>query len=303
MTAYLTVEQTRIVAVVATTYVQPIVDELGYVYPVAEVAYTYAAVTAILDNSGAFKYLSEQAFFADSKAYSFSKSLTDSFGQQEFVSIGFSTSASDSISFADSARNAVGKSLADTYSAVDALNFATQVSLRTNEVGVLTDSAAKSFSKSLIHNIFFTPTKDKAELSVDKTLADDFGMSDSIFVQRVYIREFDEYLTIADGLSFSFGGEDVIENINAIDSPVFSYDKVLSDGVAMNDALGAGDGIAYTFATSVSNVAFATESAVLSSQTIKSETLVATDSGIIVQQDYVDLTYFAEDYVGVSYTF
>lgn len=301
MTAYLTVEQTRIVAVVATTYVQPIVDELEYVYPVAEVAYTYAAVTAILDNSGAFKYLSEQAFFADSKAYSFSKSLTDSFGQQEFISIGFSTSASDSISFADSARNAVGKSLADTYSAEDALNFATQVSLRTNEVGVLTDSAAKNFSKSLIHNIFFIP--DYAVRSVEKAVSDDFGASDSIFVERIYIRVFDEYLTILDSESFSFNGQDVLESINAGDSQLFSYAKALSDGVAMNDALGAGDGIAYTFATSIANVAFASEAAILSSEAIKSETLVATDSGIIVQQDYVDLTYFAEDYVGVSYTF
>ncbi len=284
MTSYLIVATSRVIAVVDSTY-------------------TYASVAAILDNSGSFKYFSDQAVFVDSKAYNFSKSLTDSFGQQEIVAIGFSTSASDSVSFADSTRRSTAKALADTYGASDALSFVSQRNLQTNEVGILTDSAAKNFSKSLIHNIFFTPTKDKAELSVDKTLADDFGMSDSIVLQRVYIREFDEYLTIEDGLSFSFGGEDVLENINAIDSRVFDYSKVLSDGVAMNDALGAGDGIAYTFVTSVSNVAFAADSAALSSQTIKSETLAATDSGIIVQQDYVDLTYFAEDYVGVSYTF
>jgi hypothetical protein len=291
VTISLTVEQTRVVAVVASTYV----------YPIVEATYTYAAVSAILDTSGAFKYLSDQALFTDSKSYSLTKYLSDSFEQQDSLSLGFSTSASDSVSFTDSARRSTAKALADTYSASDALSFVSQRNLQTNEVGILTDSAAKNFSKSLIHNIFFIP--DDAVRSVDKTLADDFGMSDSIVLQRVYIRDFDEYLTIEDGLSFSFGGEDVLENINAIDSRVFNYDKVLSDGVAMNDALGAGDGIAYTFVTSVSNVAFAADAAALSSQTIKSETLAATDSGIIVQQDYVDLTYFAEDYVGVSYTF
>jgi hypothetical protein len=271
------------------------------VYPIVGATYTYAAVSAILDTSGAFKYLSDQAFFADSKAYDFSKSLTDSFGQQEIVAIGFSTSASDSISFADSARRSTAKALADTYGASDALSFISQRNLQTNEVGILTDSAAKNFSKSLIHNIFFIP--DYAVRSVEKAVSDDFGASDSIFVERIYIRVFDEYLTITDVEAFSFNGQDVAESINAGDSQLFSYAKALSDGVAMNDALGAGDGIAYTFATSISNVAFAADAAALSSESIKSETLAATDSGIIVQQDYVDLTYFAEDYVGVSYTF
>jgi hypothetical protein len=291
VTISLTVEQTRVVAVVAS----------NYVYPIVGATYTYAAVSAILDTSGAFKYLSDQAFFADSKAYDFSKSLTDSFSQQEIVAIGFSTSASDSISFADSARRSTAKALADTYGASDALSFISQRNLQTNEVGILTDSAAKNFSKSLIHNIFFIP--DYAVRSVEKAVSDDFGASDSIFVERIYIRVFDEYLTITDVEAFSFNGQDVAESINAGDSQLFSYAKALSDGVAMNDALGAGDGIAYTFATSISNVAFAADAAALSSETIKSETLVATDSGIIVQQDYVDLTYFAEDYVGVSYTF
>jgi hypothetical protein len=291
VTISLTVEQTRVVAVVAS----------NYVYPIVGATYTYAAVSAILDTSGAFKYLSDQAFFADSKAYDFSKSLTDSFGQQETVAIGFSTSASDSISFADSARRSTAKALADTYGASDALSFTSQRNLQTNEVGILTDLAAKDFSKSLIHNIFFIP--DYEVRSVEKAVSDDFAASDSIFVERIYIRTFDEYLTITDAEAFSFNGQDVAESINAGDSQLFGYAKALSDGVAMNDALGAGDGIAYTFATSISNVAFAADAAALSSETIKSETLVATDSGIIVQQDYVDLTYFAEDYVGVSYTF
>lgn len=293
MTISLTVEQTRVVAVVASSYV----------YPIVGATYTYAAVSAILDTSGAFKYLSDQAFFADSKAYDFSKSLTDSFGQQETVAIGFSTSASDSISFADSARRSTAKAATDSFGASDALSFTSQRNIQTNEVGVLTDVAAKNFSKSLIHNIFFTVSKDKAELSVGKVLSDDFVMSDSIFVQRVYIRAFDEYLTIADGLAFSFSGVEAIENVGINDSQLFVYAKVFSDGVAMNDALGAGDGIAYTFATSISNIASVSEALAKSSQAIKSETLVASDSGIIVQQDYVDLTYFAEDYVGVSYTF
>ena len=291
MTISLTVEQTRVVAVVASSYV----------YPIVGATYTYAAVSAILDTSGAFKYLSDQAFFADSKAYDFSKSLTDSFGQQETVAIGFSTSASDSISFADSARRSTAKAATDSFGASDALSFTSQRNLQTNEVGVLTDVAAKNFSKAIQHNIWYVP--DYATLSVEKVLSDDFGASDSIFVQRIYIRAFDEYLTITDDLAFSFNGLDSLENLVVNDSQLFEYTKVFSDGVAMNDALGAGDGIAYTFATSIANIASVSEALAKSSQTIKSETLVASDSGIIVQQDYVDLTYFAEDYVGVSYTF
>ncbi len=293
MTISLTVEQTRVVAVVAS----------NYVYPIVGATYTYAAVSAILDTSGAFKYLSDQAFFADSKAYDFSKSLTDSFGQQETVAIGFSTSASDSISFADSARRSTAKAATDSFGASDALSFTSQRNLQTNEVGVLTDIAAKNFSKSLIHNVFFLPILERVARSFDKSLSDNFGMSDSIFVEKIYIRAFDEYLTITDDLAFSFNGLDSLENLVVNDSQLFAYAKVFSDGVAMNDALGAGDGIAYTFATSIANIASVSEALAKSSQTIKSETLAASDSGIIVQQDYVDLTYFAEDYVGVSYTF
>jgi hypothetical protein len=287
----LVVDQTQVVAVVGTTHV----------YPVVDATYTYAAVSAILDNTGAFKYLSEQAFFADSKAYSLTKYLSDSFDQQDAVAISFSSAASDSASFTDSARRSIAKASTDSFGATDALSFTSQRALQTNEVGILTDVAAKSFSKAIQHNIWYVP--DYATLSVEKVLSDDFGMSDSIFVQRVYIREFDEYLTIADGLSFTFGGNEFNDNNNATDSYLLSYSKILSDGVAMNDAFGAGDGIAYTFVTSVANIASVSEALAKSSQTIKSETLVASDSGIIVQQDYVDLTYFAEDYVGVSYTF
>jgi hypothetical protein len=282
VTSSLTVAASRVIAVVDSTY-------------------TYASVAALLDNTGAFKYLSDQAIFADSKTYTFSKSLSDSFGQQEVVSIGFSTSASDSVSFTDSARRSVAKAATDSFGATDALSFISQRNLQTNEVGVITDTASKDFSKSLIHNIRFV--LDSATLSIGKALLDDFGMSDSIVLQRVYIREFDEYLTIEDSLSFTFGGNEFNDNNNAVDSYLLSYSKILSDGVAMNDAFGAGDGIAYTFVTSVANIASVSEALAKSSQTTKSETLVASDSGIIVQQDYVDLTYFAEDYVGVSYTF
>jgi hypothetical protein len=289
----LVVDQTQVVAVVGTTHV----------YPVVDATYTYAAVSAILDNTGAFKYLSEQAFFTDSKAYSLTKYLSDSFEQQETVAKTVSRPAADSVSFTDSARRSTSKAATDSFGASDALSFTSQRNLQTNEVGVLTDVAAKNFSKSLIHNIFFTPAKDNAIWSFNKSLSDDFGMSDSIFLQRVYIREFDEYLTIEDSLSFTFGGNEFNDNNNAVDSYLLSYSKILSDGVSMNDAFGAGDGIAYTFVTSVANIASVSEALAKSSQTTKSETLVASDSGIIVQQDYVDLTYFAEDYVGVSYTF
>lgn len=291
MPVSLVVDQTQVVAVVGTTHV----------YPVVDATYTYAAVSAILDNTGAFKYLSEQAFFADSKAYSLTKYLSDSFEQQDAVAISFSSAASDAVSFTDSARRSIAKAATDSFGATDALSFTSQRALQTNEVGILTDVAAKSFSKAIQHNIWYVP--DYATLSVEKVLSDDFGMSDSIVLQRVYIRDFDEYLTIEDSLSFSFGGNEFNDNNNAIDSYLLSYSKILSDGVAMNDAFGAGDGIAYTFVTSVSNIASVSEALAKSSQTIKSETLVASDSGIIVQQDYVDLTYFAEDYVGVSYTF
>jgi hypothetical protein len=287
----LVVDQTQVVAVVGTTHV----------YPVVDATYTYAAVSAILDNTGAFKYLSEQAFFTDSKAYSLTKYLSDSFEQQETVAKTVSRPAADSVTFTDSATRSTAKAATDSFGASDALSFTSQRNIQTNEVGVLTDVAAKNFSKAIQHNIWYVP--DYATLSVEKVLSDNFGMSDSIFVEKVYIREFDEYLTITDDLAFSFNGLDSLENLVVNDSQLFAYAKVFSDGVAMNDAFGAGDGVAYTFATSIANIASVSEALAKSSQTTKSETLVASDSGIIVQQDYVDLTYFAEDYVGVSYTF
>jgi hypothetical protein len=300
VTSILVVDQSRVVAAVNSTHIQPVVG-FAYTSPIAGLVYTYASVSAILDNTGAFKYFSEQALFTDSKAYSLTKYLSDSFEQQEIVAKTVSRPATDSVSLTDSLRRSTAKAATDLFGASDALSFTSQRNLQTNEVGVLTDIAAKNFSKAIQHNIWYVP--DYATLSVEKVLSDDFGVSDSIFVQRVYLRAFDEYLTIADDLAFSFNGLDGLENLVVNDSQLFVYAKVFSDGVSMNDALGAGDGIAYTFATSISNIAFVSEALAKSSQTIKSETLAATDSGIIVQQDYVDLTYFAEDYVGVSYTF
>ena len=85
-----------------------------------------------------------------------------------------------------------------------------------------------------------------------------------------------------------------------VDELSIAHSKSLSDGFAMNDGFGATDGFDFSLSTTFSNVTFIQDSAVIAVQPAYSDSVGIADSGSIISQDYCDITYFAEDYVGTA---
>jgi hypothetical protein len=136
----------------------------------------------------------------------------------------------------------------------------------------------------------------------DKSLADTVEMLDEITAILVFIRNFADTQNISEQYVSSFL-KLLSDSVVAQDALAKTVTKYFADGFAMNDSAEATDGLLFSFSTSIQNVVFLSDAKYLSPLKSFNESVSTSDSGFILQQDYIDLTYFAEDYVGVGYTF
>lgn len=137
---------------------------------------------------------------------------------------------------------------------------------------------------------------------LSKLLGDFVGVSDSIEVVIVIIREFLDSVAIGEAHAFAFATA-AQDSVGVAESQARAVSKALTDGVGMSDFTGIGDGLAFVLTRTVANVAFITDNSVRQSLLTKSELTNVTDLGSLVNQGYCDLTFFAEDYVGVARSF
>jgi hypothetical protein len=163
----------------------------------------------------------------------------------------------------------------------------------------LTDGTVIAFTKTFADAASLV---DVVSLAFEKLLADSISLSDSIETILIFLREFAEIQGVNDSVVLSFA-QALSETLNITESTAISFEKFLSDGFAMNDSAEAGDGITFSFSTSIQNIVFTSDAEQKSFQKTRTDSVNTADSGFILQQDYIDLTYFAEDYVGVGYTF
>ena len=136
----------------------------------------------------------------------------------------------------------------------------------------------------------------------DKSLAEVVVMLDELTAILVFIRDFAETQNITEQYVSSFF-KSLSDSVNAQDALAKTVTKSFADGFAMNDSAEATDGLLFSFSIATQNVVILSDAKYLSPLKFFNESVSASDSGFILQQDYIDLTYFAEDYVGIGYTF
>lgn len=164
---------------------------------------------------------------------------------------------------------------------------------------VVSDGQAFALTKSVSDTI---ATADTKFLSVGKNLSDVFELTDSLVRTLVLIRSFEDTQSVEDVFLKVFE-KIVYEYVTPVDVISKSFSKQFQDGFAMNDSSEATDGIIFAFAHAVQNIVTVSDASIQSFTKTRTDSVSTSDSGILVQQDYVDLTYFAEDYVGVGYVF
>lgn len=150
-------------------------------------------------------------------------------------------------------------------------------------------SIAKQFADSYA-------VSDTLTQSVSKGLADSISTSEIVTVVKIFIRAFTETVSLSDSAALIFY-KPVADVVVPEDVVSRAYSKTLTETLAFTEIIGKIVASALSDAASVADSAAKSQSkSLLDSTTISS-------SGVVVMQDYCDLTYFESDYVGVGRTF
>jgi hypothetical protein len=244
------------------------------------------------------------------------------------------TEATDYVYFSESQTRAITKVLSDTIGATDDLNGVLAdddqvISLFKSIDHVANISEQKAFSLVKPQSDAFAASDSAAltsglfkqdaasfldtqvfSLGLNKT--DTASVSDALVLSGT--KPLSDSATAADSAVFSV----TLNKADAAgfsDAQTFAFTKVLSETPALSDALlfalvkplsdsaSLSESAALQFNRPASDSASISDASVRSPVLGKSDTATFTDSGSLLNQDYCEAYYFAEDYVGTSRTF
>ena len=272
--------------------------------PLAELDYVLMTVGARLDTTGLFRFIPELVAVVDGTSYSLTKPLSDAVGAPDAVSVAALKVLADGFAMNDDSE-AVDGSVYTLHKGIQNVTFTSDAT---------TQSAAKGLSDSVVSTealakVLSRPLADVFDLTDDETVAALKGLSDSVTMQDtvatllLFIRDFNDTVSVPDVRATLFTPATKAEQIIVADIDTISYQKNIADGFAMNDGSEAVDGSQYSIHKGISNVAFVGDVRSLIFTTSRVESVSVADAGLVSAQDYCDPTYFAEDYVGVSQSF
>jgi hypothetical protein len=271
----------------------------------ADITFVVPVASLVLDTSGRFRIILDSVATPDGTAFTLSKPLGDSFSIVDATAVTAIKLLQDGFAMNDGA-DAVDGSTYSFSKGIQNVTFVadstTQSALKglSDAFGQL-DLLAKSLSRPVSDSF---PVTDSIQ-SVDalKGIPDSITMQDSLETLLLFIRDFDDQVSVSDLRATLFIPSTKVEQITVADDDVISYQKNIADGFAMNDGSEAIDGSQYSIHKGISNVAFVGDLRASLFSTSRLESVSVPDAGLVVAQNYSDLTYFAEDYVGVSQSF
>lgn len=172
--------------------------------------------------------------------------------------------------------------------------------------GVINDTILPSDNSQFVVDKVVLPdlaelTDDITSVAFTKVLADSISFTDSAEAYKLYIRVFDEELTVPDAEAWSFLAGTTAETASTSDVYNHVLTKNLFESTILIDNMD-GD-IQYAFIKLIGELLTSSDSKVVDFMANKSDNVTSSDGGVLSMQDYCDITYFAEDYVGISRTF
>lgn len=137
-------------------------------------------------------------------------------------------------------------------------------------------------------------------LSTEKAIADSASLADTILITLIYIRTFADNIYAADNVTFGSGIAKADSTVIGEDL-TYALDKPLSDLVSIIDNMDAN--IQHYFIKVVNEFTTNSDAQVIDFALNKADNIATGSSGYLLMQDYCDITYFLEDYVGSYRTF
>jgi hypothetical protein len=146
-----------------------------------------------------------------------------------------------------------------------------------------------------------TPVEAITGFIFEKYIADTFAMLDDVVAVRLFERSFADSLSIPDEPYKNITPADPGDLAATSDSSSLGTDKALSDAFGMIDNMD-GD-IEYLLFKVTSESISSSDAQIIDFNPQKADNIATDSSGVLSMQDYCDITYFLEDYVGLSRTF
>lgn len=270
----------------------------------ADITYSKATVSVIIDERGLNKYARDyvnevdQITIAASKlletsqsvvdeltGYTLDKAVLDTVSTTEVVtrSIGFSRSYSDDCTISDSVDTlGVGKKLSHQIAALDTLTRALEKLLA--DTVVVVDNAD-------------TNSGDGLEYADVKPSSDLVGASDLAVAELVKILEDAVALT---ELLHQVVKKALADDVGTADQVAFAVEQPLSDDYTASDLF---DRVFDANLAKSDSILTLDALASIGVEKLLTDAISAVSAGSLRMTDYVDITYLAEDYVGTSTTF
>jgi hypothetical protein len=168
------------------------------------------------------------------------------------------------------------------------------------ELAIITDAVALNVGKTLSSP--GVSLEDALTHLTTKGVSDSVSLSEVFLATLVFLRDFADSVDALDAHSIDFS-RPLADSFELVENTSSVFTKSLSSGVAMNDSFDLGDGAIYVFTKGVMNVVFAQDAHVKAYNKALADMIAVTDAGVLAIQNYCDITYFAEDYVGESRIF
>ena len=137
---------------------------------------------------------------------------------------------------------------------------------------------------------------DSIATAFNKAASDSVTMSDSVVTVLIFLRDFADTVSLSDSTAKLISPA-YVETVSTSDANVIAFDSGKADSFSLSDFTAA------VYSPAYSDTVSSSDATTLSTDKLFSETMSTSDSGSLIAQNYCDITYFAEDYVGEYRTF
>ena len=162
-----------------------------------------------------------------------------------------------------------------------------------------TDATALAITKQLTD---ITELAEQISLGFNTSFADSQALSDLFELATTFNRDFADTTSFSDVFSQSLD-KPLADSMSDADAATLAVAKLIADAVAMADSV---VGINFTDgeddALAIDDLGIGDDPEWNLGKNL-SDTASTTDAGLLIMQDYCDITYFLEDYVGQARTF
>lgn len=162
-----------------------------------------------------------------------------------------------------------------------------------------TDATALAITKQLTD---IAELAEQISLGFSTSIADSQALSDLFTLSTTFNRDFADTASFSD-VFFQSLDKPLADSMSDADAATLAVAKLIADSLAMVDSV---VGISFVDqendALAIDDLGVDDDPAWDLGKNL-SEAVSTSDSGLLIMQDYCDITYFAEDYVGLSRTF